>query len=115
MSDQAVIVKGNGTIFLGGPPFVKAATGEVVTAEELGGGDVHTRKRGVADYLADDDGHALAIVREIVEGLNSRKSIQADLAPPRSPTSVRSEGHLRHPSKRSHAPFEVREDHRAVG
>jgi 3-methylcrotonyl-CoA carboxylase beta subunit len=66
MSDESVIVKEQGTIFLGGPPLVKAATGEVVTAEELGGGDVHARKSGVVDHLADDDAHALAIVRSIV-------------------------------------------------
>jgi len=64
-----VIVKEQGTIFLGGPPLVKAATGEVVTAEELGGGDVHARKSGVVDHLAEDDAHALAIVRSIVETL----------------------------------------------
>ncbi|MGI9197214.1 MAG: carboxyl transferase domain-containing protein [Candidatus Nanopelagicales bacterium] len=69
MSDEAVIVRGQGTIFLGGPPLVKAATGEVVTAEELGGGDVHARISGVADHLADDDAHALRIVREIVATL----------------------------------------------
>ena len=69
MSDETVIVKEQGTIFLGGPPLVKAATGEVVTAEELGGGDVHARKSGVVDHLADDDAHALAIVRSIVETL----------------------------------------------
>jgi len=66
MSDESVIVKDQGTIFLGGPPLVKAATGKVVTAEELGGGDVHARKSGVVDHLADDDAHALAIVRSIV-------------------------------------------------
>jgi 3-methylcrotonyl-CoA carboxylase beta subunit len=66
MSDETVIVKEQGTIFLGGPPLVKAATGEVVTAEELGGGDVHARKSGVVDHLADDDAHALRIVRSIV-------------------------------------------------
>ena len=66
MSDETVIVKDQGTIFLGGPPLVKAATGEVVTAEELGGGDVHARKSGVVDHLAEDDAHALAIVRSIV-------------------------------------------------
>jgi len=66
MSDETVIVKNQGTIFLGGPPLVKAATGEVVTAEELGGGDVHARKSGVVDHLAEDDAHALAIVRSIV-------------------------------------------------
>jgi 3-methylcrotonyl-CoA carboxylase beta subunit len=74
MSDESVIVKEQGTIFLGGPPLVKAATGEVVTAEELGGGDVHARKSGVVDHLAEDDAHALAIVRSIV----------ATLPPPRS-------------------------------
>jgi 3-methylcrotonyl-CoA carboxylase beta subunit len=69
MSDEAVIVKGTGTIFLGGPPLVKAATGEDVTAEELGGADVHTRLSGVADHLAEDDDHALEILRGIVETL----------------------------------------------
>ena len=64
MSDEAVIVRNQGTIFLGGPPLVKAATGEVVTAEELGGGDVHSRISGVTDHLADDDAHALQIVRD---------------------------------------------------
>ena len=70
MSDETVIVKGNGTIFLGGPPLVKAATGEEVTAEELGGADVHTRVSGVADHFANDDHHALGIVREIVRNLH---------------------------------------------
>jgi 3-methylcrotonyl-CoA carboxylase beta subunit len=70
MSDEVVIVKEQGTIFLGGPPLVKAATGEDVSAEELGGADVHTRISGVADYLADDDAHALAMVRRIVSHLN---------------------------------------------
>ncbi|MFC5175543.1 carboxyl transferase domain-containing protein [Nocardioides taihuensis] len=69
MSDESVIVREQGTIFLGGPPLVKAATGEVVTAEELGGGDVHARTSGVVDHLADDDAHALAIVRSIVDTL----------------------------------------------
>ena len=69
MSDETVIVKEQGTIFLGGPPLVKAATGEVVTAEDLGGGDVHARTSGVVDHLADDDAHALAIVRSIVDTL----------------------------------------------
>jgi 3-methylcrotonyl-CoA carboxylase beta subunit len=69
MSDETVIVRNQGTIFLGGPPLVKAATGEVVTAEELGGGDVHARTSGVVDHLADDDAHALAIVRSIVDTL----------------------------------------------
>jgi len=72
MSDETVIVKDQGTIFLGGPPLVKAATGEVVTAEELGGGDVHARTSGVVDHLADDDAHALAIVRSIVDTFERR-------------------------------------------
>ena len=72
MSDETVIVRNQGTIFLGGPPLVKAATGEVVTAEELGGGDVHARTSGVADHLAQDDAHALAIVRSIVGTLERR-------------------------------------------
>jgi 3-methylcrotonyl-CoA carboxylase beta subunit len=71
MSDEVVIVKEQGTIFLGGPPLVKAATGEDVSAEDLGGADVHTRLSGVADYLADDDAHALAMVRRIVSNLNT--------------------------------------------
>lgn len=73
MSDESVIVKDQATIFLGGPPLVKAATGEIVTAEDLGGGDVHARKSGVVDHLADDDAHALAIVRSIV-GTFERRS-----------------------------------------
>ena len=73
MSDEAVIVKGTGTIFLGGPPLVRAATGEEVTAEELGGADVHTRISGVADHFAEDDEHALALVRNIVENLRLEK------------------------------------------
>ncbi|MFD7453777.1 carboxyl transferase domain-containing protein [Kitasatospora sp. NPDC059827] len=72
MSDQAVIVRNQGTIFLGGPPLVKAATGEVVTAEELGGGDLHSRTSGVTDHLAEDDAHALSIVRTIVSELGPR-------------------------------------------
>jgi 3-methylcrotonyl-CoA carboxylase beta subunit len=73
MSDVTIIVKEQGTIFLAGPPLVKAATGEVVTAEDLGGGDVHTRLSGVADYLAEDDTHALALARQALAGLNRRK------------------------------------------
>ncbi len=72
MSDEAVIVRNQGTIFLGGPPLVKAATGEVVTAEELGGGEVHSRVSGVTDHLAEDDAHALRIVRQIVSTLPGR-------------------------------------------
>src|SRR6266567_2335758 len=73
MSDESIIVRNQGTIFLGGPPLVKAATGEVVTAEELGGADVHSRTSGVADYYAQNDAHALGIARRIVAGLNSVK------------------------------------------
>jgi 3-methylcrotonyl-CoA carboxylase beta subunit len=85
MSDETVIVKNQGTIFLGGPPLVKAATGEVVTAEDLGGGDVHTRLSGVADHLAENDLHALAIARQIVANLNWRKDQPLRLAEPRPP------------------------------
>ncbi|MDP3888242.1 carboxyl transferase domain-containing protein [Hydrogenophaga sp.] len=73
MSEETIIVKNQGTIFLGGPPLVKAATGEVVTAEDLGGGDVHTRLSGVADHLAQNDLHALALARQAVKNLNARK------------------------------------------
>jgi 3-methylcrotonyl-CoA carboxylase beta subunit/propionyl-CoA carboxylase len=75
MSDETIIVKGTGTIFLGGPPLVKAATGEEVSAEDLGGADVHTRLSGVADYFADDDDHALHLARTIVSTLHTRKSL----------------------------------------
>ncbi|OSZ63848.1 carboxyl transferase domain-containing protein [Hydrogenophaga sp. IBVHS2] len=85
MSDETIIVKNQGTIFLGGPPLVKAATGEVVTAEDLGGGDVHTRLSGVADHLAQDDADAIALARQIVASLNHRKEVTAALREPRAP------------------------------
>jgi 3-methylcrotonyl-CoA carboxylase beta subunit/propionyl-CoA carboxylase len=85
MSDESVIVKGTGTIFLGGPPLVKAATGEEVTAEELGGADVHTRLSGVADYFAEDDAHALHLARTIVGTLHTVKPAVPDLAAPEDP------------------------------
>ena len=85
MSDETVIVKDTGTIFLGGPPLVKAATGEEVTAEELGGADVHTRLSGVADHFAVDDDHALEQVRAIVATLNTRKQVDLDVQPPADP------------------------------
>jgi len=85
MSDETIIVKDQGTIFLGGPPLVKAATGEVVTAEELGGAELHTRISGVADHLALDDAHALGIARRIVGNLNIMKRPMLDLAEPRAP------------------------------
>ena len=78
MSDVTIIVKEQGTIFLAGPPLVKAATGEVVTAEDLGGGDVHTRLSGVADYLAEDDAHALALARRAVSHLNRQRLMSVD-------------------------------------
>jgi 3-methylcrotonyl-CoA carboxylase beta subunit len=85
MSDETVIVKGQGTIFLGGPPLVKAATGEVVSAEDLGGADLHTRKSGVADHMAADDAHALSIVRRIVANLNVKRSPDSSRIPTREP------------------------------
>src|SRR3954469_22926650 len=85
MSDETIIVRGTGTIFLGGPPLVKAATGEEVTAEELGGADVHTRLSGVADYLAEDDAHALVTCRTIVSTLNTTKHLPADMTTPEDP------------------------------
>ncbi len=85
MSDEAVIVRDQGTIFLGGPPLVKAATGEVVTAEDLGGGDLHSRTSGVTDHLADDDAHALQIVRQIVASLAPREPRPWDVVPTEEP------------------------------
>src|SRR5712691_2350591 len=85
MSDETVIVKGTGTIFIGGPPLVKAATGEEVTAEELGGADVHTRISGVADHLADDDSHAIDITRSIFENLPARTEADVERLAPEPP------------------------------
>lgn len=85
MSDVSIIVKEQGTIFLAGPPLVKAATGEIVTAEDLGGGDVHTRLSGVADYLAEDDTHALALARQAVAGLNRSKPATVAWQEPEEP------------------------------
>jgi len=85
MSDESIIVRNQGTIFLGGPPLVKAATGEVVTAENLGGGDVHTRLSGVVDHLAENDAHALGIARHVVDGLNARSRADIDIREPREP------------------------------
>ncbi len=85
MSDETVIVRGTGTIFIGGPPLVKAATGEDVTAEELGGADVHTRISGVADHYALDDAHALAIARQIVRNVPARKQAPWAVLEPREP------------------------------
>jgi 3-methylcrotonyl-CoA carboxylase beta subunit/propionyl-CoA carboxylase len=85
MSDETIIVKGTGTIFLGGPPLVKAATGEEVTAEELGGADVHTRLSGVADYFAEDDAHALHLCRTVVSTLTGPKHLPANTSAPEEP------------------------------
>ncbi len=85
MSDETIIVKEQGTIFLGGPPLVKAATGEVVDAETLGGADVHTSISGVADYFAEDDAHALSLARDIVANLNHKKTVALALREPREP------------------------------
>ncbi len=108
MSDETVIVRGTGTIFLGGPPLVKAATGEEVTAEDLGGADVHTRLSGVADYLAEDDAHALQIARTIVSTLNTVKHLPADVAAPEEPAYDPAEiyGIV---SADTRTPYEVRE------
>ncbi len=85
MSDVTIIVKEQGTIFLAGPPLVKAATGEVVTAEDLGGGDVHTRLSGVADYLAEDDAHALALARQAIGSLNRPNPLNVQWKTPEDP------------------------------
>jgi len=85
MADESVIVRNQGTIFLAGPPLVKAATGEVISAEELGGADTHGRKSGVVDHVAENDEHALLIVRDIVATLNRPKSVDIDIAAPRPP------------------------------
>ncbi|HUF48865.1 MAG TPA: carboxyl transferase domain-containing protein [Vicinamibacterales bacterium] len=85
MSDETIIVTGTGTIFLGGPPLVKAATGEDVSAEDLGGADVHTRLSGVADYFAENDEHALALARTIVSTLHTTKTLPADMTTPEDP------------------------------
>ena len=91
MSDETIIVKNQGTIFLGGPPLVKAAIGEIVSAEDLGGGDVHTRLSGVADHLAQNDAHALALARQAVASLNRSKHAQQTLRTPLPPLYEASE------------------------
>ncbi|MBK7005899.1 MAG: methylcrotonoyl-CoA carboxylase [Burkholderiales bacterium] len=107
MSDETIIVKNQGTIFLGGPPLVKAATGEVVTAEDLGGGDVHTRLSGVADHLAQNDLHALSIARTAVANLNQKKLAPA-LRAPVAPKYVAEELYGVIPTD-TRKPFDVRE------
>ena len=107
MSDETIIVKNQGTIFLGGPPLVKAATGEVVSAEDLGGGDVHTRLSGVADHLAEDDAHALALAREAVANLNRHKPATAARAP--TPPLYAADGLYGVIPADTRKPFDVRE------
>ena len=108
MSDETIIVKNQGTIFLGGPPLVKAATGEVVSAEDLGGGDVHTRLSGVADHLAQNDAHALALARQAVGTLNRKKPIELQLRKPAAPLYDAKELYGVIPAD-SRKPFDVRE------
>ena len=108
MSDESIIVKNQGTIFLGGPPLVKAAIGEVVSAEDLGGGDVHTRLSGVADHLAQNDTHALAIARASVANLNWRKEVAVARAPARAPLFDAAELHGVIPTD-TRKPYDVHE------
>ena len=108
MSDESVIVANQGTIFLGGPPLVKAATGEEVTAEDLGGGDVHTRLSGVADHLAQNDAHALDIARRIVSRLRPPERAALDLRAPREPLYAPSELYGAVPLD-ARKPFDARE------
>ncbi len=108
MSDESIIVRNQGTIFLGGPPLVKAATGEVVSAEDLGGGDVHTRVSGVCDHLAENDHHALSIARRIVGNLNWKKPVGLDVAEPEAPAYDPEELYGIIPAD-TRKPFDVRE------
>jgi len=108
MSDESIIVKNQGTIFLAGPPLVKAATGEIVTAEELGGADVHTRVSGVADHFAQDDAHALAIARRIVGNTNGAERLTTDSAAPSDPMHPAGELHGVIPTD-PRKPYDVRE------
>jgi 3-methylcrotonyl-CoA carboxylase beta subunit len=108
MCDESIIVKNQGTIFLGGPPLVKAATGEVVTAEELGGGDVHSRTSGVTDHLAENDKHALGIAREIVRHMNRRKHVPVAMQPVAEPRYPAEDLYGVIP-KDTRQPFDIRE------
>jgi 3-methylcrotonyl-CoA carboxylase beta subunit len=108
MSDESVIVKNQGTIFLGGPPLVKAATGEVVTAEELGGADLHSRTSGVTDHYANNDAHALAIARRLIANLNRVKPQGVEMRPPAEPLYPAEELHGVIPAD-ARKPFDVRE------
>ena len=107
MSDESVIVENQGTIFLGGPPLVKAATGEIVSAEDLGGAEVHSKISGVTDHMARDDEHALGIARRIIATLNSVKKIDLEVTEPEDPLYAIDElyGMIPHELK----PYDVRE------
>ena len=108
MCDESIIVKNQATIFLAGPPLVKAATGEVVSAEELGGGDVHARTSGVTDHLADNDQHALAIAREVVRHMNRKKNIALQVRPALEPQYAAQELYGIIPQD-TRQPFDIRE------
>ncbi len=108
MSDDTIIVRQQGTIFLGGPPLVKAATGEIVSAEDLGGADMHSRTSGVTDYFAINDSHALALARRIVGNLNRKKKVSMDVKKPREPLYDPAELHGVIP-KDVRTPYDVRE------
>ena len=108
MSDESIIVRNQGTIFLAGPPLVKAATGEVVTAEDLGGGDLHSRVSGVVDHLAENDAHALGIARRIIGTLNVTKRPGVALRPPRDPLYPASDLYGIVPAD-TREPYDVRE------
>lgn len=108
MADESIIVKDQGTIFLGGPPLVKAATGEVVSAQDLGGGDVHCRTSGVVDHLANNDHHALKIARDVIARLNRTKSIELDVREPVEPAYANDEIYGVIP-KDKRQPYDVRE------
>lgn len=108
MADESIIVKNQGTIFLGGPPLVKAATGEIVSAEDLGGGDVHTRTSGVVDHLANNDHHALQLARDAVARLNRQKPVYMDIREPQEPLYAAQEIYGVIPND-SRQPYDVRE------
>ncbi len=108
MSDEAIIVRNQGTIFLGGPPLVKAATGEIVTAEDLGGAEVHSRLSGVTDHMAENDAQALGVARRIIGNLNRVKPAQLDVQPPREPLFASGELHGVVPAD-IREPYDVRE------
>ncbi len=108
MADESIIVRNQGTIFLGGPPLVKAATGEVVDAEELGGADVHCRQSGVTDHMAQDDAHAISLIRRAVSRLNRRKQVDLDVRPALEPVYPAEDIYRIIPAD-TRQPFDIRE------